>query len=454
MLVPTRRIVLSLALLGSVLHQASWARAQDAAPRLDLAPRPAAGEVSRVTVRFTARGKLQVLQSGQPQELPMQVDAELRYLERTLVAGATSASGLRRYEVARARLQISGHQQVPELAAGRLVHVVADEKEYRLSGWGEPLTRQELDLIDVPMGTLALSWLLPREPVAVGSTWKHRPEAVAQWLRIDAVGSSDLQSVLLEAPPGGLYQVHVSGTAEGAVDGVATTIAVDGQYRVDPQTRRVVELKLALHEQRAMGHTGPGLNVQAELSLRIEAPLSSDQRAIGELMPLPGQAAIEPRLRYRSQEGYELLYDRRWHVVDEQPRQLTLRLVDRGELVAQCVIAPLDPAAQQPPWTLDRFQNEIQKVLGDRCQRVAAATQRQTVHGLPMYRVVVEGQVQQLPIEWRYALVGAADSRQVMVVVTLEQSLRERLDNADVTLLDGLTLPRAIQAQAADGASR
>jgi hypothetical protein len=454
MVVQMRLVALGVAMAGVVLCLASAGRAQSSGAEVDLSPRLATGDVWRATVRFQAEGKLQVLRSGQPEELPMQVDAELRYLERALAAGDNSASALRRYEVARAKLRIAGNQHVPELRAGRLVHVVANEGEYRLSGWAEPLTRDELDLIDVPMGTLGLRWLLLREPVALGSTWQHRAESVAQWLRIDAVGTSDLQSVLVEAPPGGLCQVHLSGTVEGAVDGVATTIAVDGHYHFDPRTRRIVEMKLTLHEQRAMGHTGPGINARSELSIRLDAPTVADARAIAELTPPPGTTAIEPRLLYRSEDGYQLLYDRRWHVVDEQPRQLTLRLVDRGELVAQCVIAPLDPAAQQQPWTLERFQDEIQKVLGDRYRRVAAATQRRTASGLPMYRVVVEGQVQELPIEWRYALVGSHGGQQVMVVVTLEQSLRERLDNADLPLVDGLTLRPAVQAQAAGGASR
>ena len=47
-------------------------------------------------------------------------------------------------------------------------------------------------------------------------------------------------------------------------------------------------------------------------------------------------------LRFNSNTGlYRLWYDRRWHMMHETPQGAFFRMVEDGELIAQCKVTPL-----------------------------------------------------------------------------------------------------------------
>src|SRR5262249_58085648 len=87
----------------------------------------------------------------------------------------------------------------------------------------------------------------------------------------------------------------------------------------------------------------------------------------------PHRAPAAPPFEYVSDpKGYRFTYDRRWHIIREEPTLVVMRLVDRGELVAQCNVSPSDlsltkaegggEAAGFPE--LSQFQTQVQEALG------------------------------------------------------------------------------------------
>src|SRR5690606_6680654 len=133
-----------------------------------------------------------------------------------------------------------------------------------------------------------------------------------------------------------------------------------------------------------------------------------------------------PLVYESSTAGLRLHMDRRWHKVLDEPKLLTLRFVDRGDLLAQCNVAPLEKAEPGKHVSLEKFQADIREALGNNFGQFMRATQGTDDQGRTLYRVIATGKVSELLIEWRYYLVADDQGRQVAMAFTLEQDLVER----------------------------
>ena len=82
-------------------------------------------------------------------------------------------------------------------------------------------------------------------------------------------------------------------------------------------------------------------------------------------------------------------YDRQWFVTSDEPNVAILRMIQRGELVAQCNISAL--LAVQKEITLAGFQQEIQNSLDKNFGQFVKASEETTPEGYRVYRVVANG---------------------------------------------------------------
>jgi hypothetical protein len=401
------------------------------------------GDLSRVTAQLEVGGNLKVVGEGKVKSLPMSVVAQLAYDELVFTAEAEHVSSLRYYQRAGATIKIEQGGARPHL-----------RDEHRLIGadWGTagvtlfsphgPLKREELDLLALPANSLLIDALLPPEPVAVGGTWKHSEALLALLLDLDAVSKGDVQSTLKSAAAGATAIVELSGSLEGAVHGVSTRIELKGRYTYDFTQRRITHLVLLVNEDRSIGHVATGVDVTSKITLSV-APLaqsqhlSMDRVAQIEFMADP---ARNPLLYEANSGGFRVFLDRRWHAVNDDPKLLTLRFVDRGDLLAQCNIAPLAKAAPGDHVSLERFQADIREALGNNFGQFVRASTGTDAHGRVRYTVIANGKVSELPIEWHYYLVADSQGRQVAFAFTLEEGLVERFADADRLLVGTVEL--------------
>ena len=133
-------------------------------------------------------------------------------------------------------------------------------------------------------------------------------------------------------------------------------------------------------------------------------------------------------------------YDRRWYVTSEEKNVAILRLVDRGELVAQCNISPITDVQKQ--LTLADYQREIQQSLGERFGQFLEATEDASEAGYTVFRAVASGKVADLEIQWIYYLLTSPDGERVSLAFTLESSLAERFAAADRELVGAVRFTR------------
>ncbi|MCA9248579.1 MAG: hypothetical protein KDA42_15745, partial [Planctomycetales bacterium] len=73
-------------------------------------------------------------------------------------------------------------------------------------------------------------------------------------------------------------------------------------------------------------------------------------------------------------------------------------------------------------------------------QQIVSAAEYSDDAGQLVYRVVARGEVEKLPIEWRYYLIASPNGRRTALAFTVEGELAERLGNADRELVATVVL--------------
>ena len=423
------------------------------------------GQTTRVRVVLKVEGHLKLAGEGKVEELPLKVTGNLQYYERIVEVDAKSGHAtrsVRQYEGAEAAITIKTNPIRQTLPAGhRRIAVASGEGGVTMICPDDNLSREELDLIDVIGNSLLLDRLLPNRKVRIDETWNPSLGALAALLGLEAASRSDVKCRLVEVKAD-VASVEMIGTLSGAVGGVSSEIELNARYTYHLTQRRITGLALAMREDRSIGHAAPGLKVTAKLQMAIDASrgvaILNDQA----LARVKLQAdARSTRLRYTAAGRYTLLLDPRWHVIAEQPGLCVLRLVDRGELIAQCKIAApsgVTPTDQEPsePVTLDSFRAQVKKMLGQNLKRIDGASQRKTPAGYRVFQVIASGTVSELPIQWRYFHVSDSKGQRATFVFTLESPLMERFATADLALLSSLRFiaPRVAEKPGAGQAAQ
>ncbi len=391
--------------------------------------------VWQAEVTFQARGHLILLQENGKARVPLRVHSTQQYEQYHVVRRGVPTS-LCWYQQAEATVEVDGQkvpQQLPE--ARRLLAVQTLKDGIVLFRPRGPLTRDELDLVNVPGHPHALRALLQRYqgPWEPDAAWRPENQLLASLLGLDAVGASTVRARIRTTDRElGHLTVVLSGQVDGAIHGVATQIDLKATLRVTWPGLEPLELKMTLKEKRPIGHVGPGLDVEATVQLKRRR-LSRPVKLAGLLDRLPQRPAEAMDLRLelvQPELGIGLEHQRRWHVVHVGEQGLVMRLLDRGELVAQCNIgrAPREKGPLAPPV----WQERISQSLGEHFVRWSQPARKLKLkNGNQALHLTAEGEVEGLPIVWDYWVIRSPQGHQATVLFTLEKKFAGRFGNAD-----------------------
>jgi hypothetical protein len=436
--------VLCTWLLGSMPLPAS-ADADPPAKPFVLASRRTAGRIDRVELALEVGGDLKLGGAGGEAKSvteKLSVTARLIYDEKCLAVppdGDQPLRALRYYDQIDVANKVGDRSFQPGLREGRrLMAVEVRGTKASVFSPNGMLTRDELDLVDLPGNSLLVDRLLPDKPVALNDSWKPQPEAIAALCGLDAAVRCDVTSVLVGVTDAAA-KFEMSGTLSGTIAGASTRIDLKAKYRLDRKAGRIDWFAMALKEERAIGPVGPGLSVVANLQMKI-TPIEKSSRFDDEAVQrLSWDSATDlMRLRYQSLGGgWELAHDRRWVVITEKGDSAVLRMADQGEYVAQCSITSTTAGAN-PPISLSDFQDEIRQALGKHFGQFLRAAQSPGEAGYQIYRVEVEGTVADVPVQWIYAMVLDRQNRRAVLAFVVQGAMAQRFGQADQDLVRSL----------------
>jgi len=391
------------------------------------------GEVRIYQIGVETEGKLRLNPDGKKvRELPVEVKANLLYNEKTLELTEEQQRSIRYYRKATADITIDKREIAAKLDEANAVVLDVQGSKVHLFRPETPLTRGELDLIDLPANTLTLMKIAPKEAVELNDTWKIDVETMAQLLRVDAITKSEVEAKFSESKDG-VGIITFAGPVSGAVDGVATDIDVDGKINVDTKNHQLRWLVLTLKEKRAIGHAQPGYETSSVIRIAAapaRTPPALEDEVIEKMVVKIDD--VRKQLSYHSAfNGFRLQHDRRWRLMVDRADGVVYRMIDNGDLIAQLSINKLDKLPTGKRLSAEGFQQEIQGSLGESFGDFADAAEFKTENGLDGIRVTAVGNASDLAIRWICYHVSDAKGNRASYVFTLEEKFIERFADSD-----------------------
>jgi hypothetical protein len=349
---------------------------------------------------------------------------------------------------------VGNRKETPSLRPdSSLIVSESDSASLKLFCPSGPLTRAELDLVEVPVSSTIVYAMLPKVPVKLGDSWQHDAALFEQMFQLDSLTKNSVRSTLAKVQRG-TAQMEWSGELAGRGLGQASELVLSGEYRFDLGKQRINWVRANVRERRSPGQAMPGFRVVAEYRMRISPLADSPALADAKLSSVLGKSSAHGELlRFVSQDGgYDFLHDRRWHVMLDRRDVAILRLVDHGDVLAQCNISKLPKLAEGKQLGLEEFQADIERALGKQFAQFESAKQLTNEQGRRTLRVVALGHVNEVPIRWVYYHVSGADGERAAYVFTLENDLAPRFGQSDRVLVESLEFSSAPESAPAEAA--
>lgn len=345
-------------------------------------------------------------------------------------------------KVDRGEVEIGGQEPIrpqtirlrPEVSS--LIITRTDSGAVEVASPGGALSRAELDLVRMPADPMAVCTIVPEGEVAVGDRWDISDVLARSISGYDVLASNAVSATLREVDEDSAA-ISLEGAIEGAVLGGRGTMTVEGSARFDRKIGRLVEFEVRRVEKREPGPVEAGLEFESTIRIeRSEAPEEVEGAGVPPRVPDRGIPEDWLALALASPDGsYRVEHDRNWHVFSEDDRQVVLRWVDAGTVVAQAnlVAGPsVEPGARPKA---ERFRDDVRKALGEKFDRMIDAGEVAAPDGEFRYRLALAGKQGSEPIVWYYYLLSDPNGRQMVAIFTLRASEVGRFGRRDQRMI-------------------
>lgn len=422
-------------------------------PATDVRVRQVATEVRTSGRIYTNAG------GGKTSEHPLSAMAAFRYRERRLPpAGreALSLRALREFELATLQTRVADFDTSVDLPAEqRLVVARGDRSGVQCYSPGSSMTRETVDLLELPGDPLVLSALLPATPVEPGAQWKPSDWVAQMLASIEAIDKIDINCRLASADAAAAA-VEFSGSVKGQKFGANTEVAISGSLSYDCKESLIRNATIRYVIKSSIGTINPGIDATVDVTIE-RTPASSTGRltaAVADAIPLEPAPADLLLTFPAAPWGMQFRHDRNWHIfqalLEGTPRVVILRLMEQGSLICQCNISPINAAPPGKHTPLEQFEADIQQALGTKFKRITSHDKRTTDDGRTILRVVAEGEMLvpgekadvSIPTHWIYYICADRSGKQVSLVFVIEPAYVELLAGRDLELVNSLTFTR------------
>ncbi|HVL13807.1 MAG TPA: hypothetical protein VM529_14660 [Gemmata sp.] len=414
---------------------------------VNLAEKVAAGDRAKYTLGLELKGELFFVQDGKKESLPLEAKARIVFAERVLaVADGLPYATARHYAEAGATAVVGADRGTRALPTDRRLVVARRGADGLLCfSPAGPLTRDELDLVAEHFNPQCLAGLLPGKVANVGDTWTVGPAAAEAACLFDALVKAQLTGKLT-AVKDGVATFTIEGTAEGVENGARATATVTATGTFDVAAGRVTELKWTQKDEREQGPVSPASKIEATATLTRESLLELPKElADAALAKVPAGAvpAALTHLRHADPRGrYEIVHPRDWHATGETGEHLVLRLIDRGEFVAQATVTAWRKAEPGKHTPADEFKKAVAEAPGWKPEKVLAEGELPAGEGRWLYRVAAEGKMESQPAVQTFYLLAGPQGHQVAVTVTVPPDKQKAVGTRDADFVRGIEFGR------------
>jgi hypothetical protein len=456
-----------LAWLGLVLPLVGSGRLAAGEPKgtIVLAEAVTRGAASRVRIELKASGLARpglppgkvAANAKMPKPLALEVETRLIFSERVLaltedagpLGGPQVADRGRPRKVVRhvieaaAAINVEGQPRATSLRPAVSLLVAERRRQGNpvvvVSPAG-PLSRSELELVEVPGDPLTLIDLLPSRPVGVGQSWRVGEAAVTAISGYDQIKDNHLDATL-ESCDEARAQVRIRGRIDGWLQGAEGLMSCDGLLGFDRRMGWIDRLEINRNESRRPGPIEEGVDVKSTLSVTRQAetpPATLNDAALAGY-----SLAIDPRSELLVQDAPDekssLLHDRNWHVFWGDSKSMVLKRLQGGRVVAQCNLVVAPAAGRGRHQDPAQFRDEVRRALGKRFVDFIGSG---VVDGDPAggfrFKVGVQGREGDVGIVWYYYLIASPAGDQLVATYTLAARDAQAFGEQDVEMMGSL----------------
>ena len=408
------------------------------------------GDCFAVRLEMKLAGQMKVLRNGEATSLKLEATATHEFPERVLAVGA---SGLpekvaRHYDTAKAVITVADSRSERTLRADRRLCVAQRYKDQPLLYCpGASLTRDELDLTNDHFDTLCVTGLLPPKAVAVGDTWTVPNVAVQALCNFEGLAKHGLSGKLDEVK-GTTATFSVTGTAEGIDHGAMVKVNVTAKGTFDLSAKRLVGLEWTQKDEREQGPVSPTTSVETTTTLTRKAVEQPEALSDVKLVSVPDSftpPAPMAQLEHRDADGrFEMLYAREWQLVGQTKERTVLRLMDRGDFLAQATITPWTEADKGKHMSAEDFKKAMNATPEWEPEReLQSGEVPSDREGRWTYRFSVIGKMDGVEVLQNFYLIAGPGGEQVVVVFTMTPKQADKFGVRDLALVGAIEVPAA-----------
>jgi hypothetical protein len=417
------------------------------AQTISLAEKPGEGDCCLIKLEMQLTGELRVVRNGETVAVPLKAVAGHTFHERLLLVESNGLplKAARCYDGAKATVTVGTTPDERKLHPGHETIVAQRVKDQVVVFCPKDrLTRPELELVGEHLDTLSITGLLPANEVKVGETWKVGNLATAGMCGLEGLVSQDLTGKL-ESADDDEARISINGTVGGIDLGAQVKQTVSAVLKYDRKQHRLAALEWKQKDEREQGPASPTSIVETVWKMTRQAeeePASLANYAlvaakvdVGADSPAPEALEL---LLHDLNGKFLVACERDWHTVSQTDHHLILRLVDRGDLVAQVTISPWTKAAPGEHLTPDEFKTVLSDEPGWEPTEVREDGEVPSTRGLWVYRVSALGELDGLKVLQTHYLVANARGEQVVLAFTLRPALAEKMGTRDLKLVEGV----------------
>jgi hypothetical protein len=416
-------------------------------------------DIHNVQVQVEYDGSVIVYSKGEEVEkdketvLPIQVRGGLNFEQYAVVS---ERQAIRHYDKAHAKITIDEKSHDSELDnTNRNVNVyLAGEesltKPILFSSEIDILKQSELELITTPFDFLSLSSFFSKDEAKVNEAWQPRDQDVVNALAIDRIYTNEVELTIKELTANQI-KIYITGNATGEVDGEDISVNLRGVALIDNRNNFVKSLRVTMKENRNAGQIAPGFEGVIKLDLRASAQTTA------KLVPRPLIARAREfrhqKLAWKPDNSFKIYFDPRWRLITDEDMAAVWRLIDNGDILAQCNVVQLPNRPSKNLLKLEDFRKEVGNIIDGSPAEVVGSLASTTSRGLDVLQVEVLGEEDDIPIRWVYNHVAQEDGRRLTFVFTVEDEVYDRFTPFGRSLIESVIFKTQKQEATAQATS-
>jgi hypothetical protein len=425
---------LSSALCLLTVTTCSWAQI------VNLTETVKAGDCFRIKIDMELAGELRVNRDGKQVSLKLTATANHELAQRVLDVSTQGVADKAAcvYDKASATIGVGEAVSERSLRPKRHLVVVQRYKDQPLCYCPTgPFLHEERELVGEHFDVLALTGLLPGKTVALGDTWKVSNGTAQALCNFEGVTGQDL-SCKLEQIRDKCAVIRVTGTATGIDLGAQVKLTIDATCRFDVAAGRLIALEWKQQDERDQGPASPASSVKMTVRLSrtaMETPATLSDVA---LVSVPDSFDPPPHMTHLEyhdpKDRFALYFPREWQPVAQTTDHLVLRLMERGDFVAQVTVTPWEPAEKGKHLTPEAFKEAMNETVGWEPEAELQASEVPAEEGRWIYRLSYQGKMDGEEVIQNFYLVAGLEGQQVVLAFTLTPKHVDRLGTRDLSL--------------------